>query len=144
MEPLKLIALDSDDLAVVSAHVQDAVLKVGDLQYLVAAKNFVVPMNRFAWETASGLLSQHNERRNSVLQFGRVLSVRSSNVTRDRPKEILSLLAVRFEPSAEPAGTIELVFAGDGTIRLDVECIEVRLADLGGAWQASSRPRHKA
>lgn len=145
MDLLKLIALDADDLAIVSAHVQDAVVKVGDISWQPAEKRFVVPMNRFVWEIVSGKFRKpHNERRNSVLHFDRVMGVRAFGIDRNSKNEILSLLAVRFEPAAEPAGTIELTFAGGGAIRLDVEVIEARLSDLGGAWEASSRPKHRA
>lgn len=143
MTLLKLIALDADDLKIVSAHVQDAVLKVGDIRYDPARRNLVLPMNRFAWEAAKGVVRQHNERRNAVLHFDRVTSVQSTGIPRDKREEVLSLLTVAFEPDSEPAGTIELVFAGGGAIRMQVECIEARLTDLGGAWQASSRPAHK-
>ncbi len=144
MDLLKLIALDADDLAIVSAHVQDAVTKVGDLAYQAAEKRFVVPMHRFVWEIDAGKFRKpHNERRNSVLHFERVLGARTIGIDRNKKNDVLELLAVRFEPAAEPAGTIELTFAGGGAIRLDVEVIEARLADLGGAWEASSRPRHR-
>lgn len=141
---LKLIALDADDLAIVSAHVQDAVTKVGDLTYQAAEKRFIVPMHRFVWEIDAGKFRKpHNERRNSVLHFERVLGARTIGIDRNKKNDVLELLAVRFEPAAEPAGTIELTFAGGGAIRLDVEVIEARIADLGGAWEASSRPRHR-
>lgn len=143
MIPLKLIALDADDLKIVSAHVQDAVLKAGDIQYHPGRKCLILAINRFAWETAKGVLRQHNERRNAVLHFDRVTSVQSTGIPRGRPDEVLSLLAATFVPGEEPAGVVELVFAGGGIIRADVECIEARLSDLGGAWQASSRPVHK-
>lgn len=144
MDLLKLIALDADDLAVVSAHVQDAVAKVGDLTYQPGEKRFVVPMHRFVWEIDAGTFRKpHNERRNSVLHFERVLGARAIGIDREKRHEVLELLAVRFEPATEPAGTIELTFAGGGAIRLDVEVVEARLADLGGAWEASSRPRHR-
>lgn len=143
MTPLKLIALDADDLEIVSAHVQDAVLKVGDIKYDPASKSLLLPMNRFAWEAAKGVLRQQNERHNAVLHFGRVISVQSTGIARDKPEDVLSLLAVSFDPENEPAGTILLIFAGDSVIRAEVECIEARLTDLGAAWQASSRPVHK-
>jgi hypothetical protein len=144
MDVLKLVALDEQDLSIVSAHVQDAVAKVGELEYLPNAKRFVLPLRRFAWEVKSGFLRQHNERRQSVLHFDRVLGVKTSGVRRDKPDEALSLLAVSFVPIDQPAGLIELVFSGGGAVMLDVECIEARLADIGGAWSASSRPVHKA
>ncbi|WFP62821.1 MULTISPECIES: DUF2948 family protein [unclassified Mesorhizobium] len=143
MAALKLIALDDQDLSIVSAHVQDAVMKVSDLEYLPAAKRFVLSMNRFVWEAKSGLFRQHNERRQSVLHFDRVLGAKTSGIARDKPAEVLSLLAISFVAISKPAGIIELVFSGGGTIMLDVECIEARLADIGGAWEATSRPVHR-
>ncbi|MEI9406369.1 DUF2948 family protein [Mesorhizobium argentiipisi] len=143
MAALKLIALDDQDLSIVSAHVQDAVMKVSDLEYLPAAKRFVLTMNRFVWEAKSGLFRQHNERRQSVLHFDRVLGAKTSGIPRDKPAEVLSLLAVSFIAISKPAGIVELVFSGGGTIMLDVECVEARLADVGGSWEATSRPVHR-
>lgn len=142
MDALKLVALDDQDLGIISACVQDAVMKVGDLEFLPAAKRFVMPMNRFAWEKKSSFFRQRNERRQSVLHFDRVLGAKLSGISRDKPDEVLSLLAISFVPLSEPAGIVELIFAGDGAIMLEVECIEARLADLGSAWEAASRPRH--
>jgi hypothetical protein len=144
MTGLKLIALDDQDLSIVSAHVQDAVLKVSDLEFLPAAKRFLLTMNRFVWEAKSGLFRQHNERRQAVLHFDRVLGAKTSGIDRDKPAEVLSLLAISFIEISKPAGIVELIFAGGGAIMLDVECIEARLADIGGAWEATSRPIHKA
>ncbi|MBZ9883584.1 DUF2948 family protein [Mesorhizobium sp. CA10] len=143
MAALKLIALDDQDLSIVSAHVQDAVMKVSDLEYLPAAKRFVLTMNRFVWEAKSGLFRQHNERRQSVLHFDRVLGAKTNGIPRDKPAEVLSLLAVSFIAISKPAGIVELIFSGGGTIMLDVECIEARLADIGGSWEATSRPLHR-
>ena len=144
MDQLKLVALDEEDLKIVSAHVQDAVMKVGDLEFLPTLKRFVVPMNRFVWEGKARLFFRPRpQRRNSVLHFDRVLNAKTSGIARDRPAEILSLLAISFVPMDAPAGIVELIFSGGGAIMLDVECVEARLADLGGAWQASSRPHHK-
>lgn len=143
MDQLKLVALDEQDLNVVSAHVQDAVLKIGDLEYSAVAKHFMLTMNRFAWETRSGFFKPRYQRRKSVLDFNRVLAVKSIGIPREKPDEVLSLLTIRFHAKGSPAGTIELDFSGGGTIALEVECIEARLADLAGAWEASSRPIHK-
>jgi hypothetical protein len=78
-----------------------------------------------------------------VLYFDRVLSAKATGIDRNKPADVLSLLAVRFAEAEAPAGTVELDFSGGATIRLDVECIEARLADLGGAWEASSLPSHR-
>lgn len=140
-ERLKLIALDEEDLAVISAHVQDAVLKVGDLSYLPAERRFVVVMNRFIWENADGRRRTY-ERRRAVLSFDRVLSVKTSGIRRDRPEAVLELLAIEFSAGEAPAGAVTLIFAGGGAVRLDVECIETRMADLGAAWATTARPAH--
>lgn len=144
MDSLKLVALDAQDLEIVSAHVQDAVMKAGDLTYLPGAKQFVVAMNRFAWESKAGFLKKTYERRKSVLHFDRVLSAKASRMPPQASEDVLSLLTVTFSPHDAPAGSIDLVFSGGGAIRLEVECIEARLADTGGAWAAASQPVHKA
>ncbi len=143
MDALKLVALDAEDLNIVSAHVQDAVTKVGELEFLPRVRRFVVPMNRFVWEKKSVFFRQNNERRRAVLHFDRVLGAKTSGISRGRPDDVLSLLAISFVPLDAPAGIVELIFSGGGTIMLDVECVEARLADIGGAWEASSRPAHR-
>jgi len=141
-DQLKLAALDEEDLAVVSAHVQDAVLKVEDLIYLPKEGRFVLAMNRFIWESVEGKRRGY-ERRRSALTFDRVRSVRTSRIPRDRGDAILNLLAVEFEMDDAPAGAIILIFADSAAIRLDVECVEVRLADLGPAWATTAKPSHE-
>ena len=143
MDALKLVALDEEDLKIVSAHTQDAVMKVADLEYFARDKRFVAAMNRFAWEESSGFFKRRNERRRSVLHFESVQGVKTAGIVRDNPDEVLSLLAVRFQSGEAPAGVFELIFSGGGVVRLEVEYIEARMADLGAAWQASSRPVHK-
>jgi Protein of unknown function (DUF2948) len=140
--PLKLCAFDEEDLAVLSAHTQDAVLKVGDMVYLPQEGRFAVAMNRFIWEKAADGKRKAFERRRSVLSFDRVSAVRSSRIDRDRPDAVLELLAVSFETADTPAGKVTLVFAGGGAVQLDVEVIEARLADLGAAWATSAKPEH--
>jgi hypothetical protein len=143
MTMLKLVALDEEDLAIISAHVQDAVTKVENLDYGRAAHQFVFSMNRFAWEAATGGLRRNNERHQSVLAFARVMGVKAHGIDPGKKDDVLSLLAIRFLAGEPPAGTIELLFAGNAAIRLEVECIEARLTDTGGAWRASSRPAHR-
>lgn len=147
MDKLRLIAVDADDLAILSAHCQDAVLKLSDCRYFKDEGRFVVALNRFAWETAgpqrrfSWPRRQDYERRRSALHFERVEAVRRQRLTAAEETP-LDLLAIRFTPTDEPSGSIELVFAGGSAIRLDVECIEARLTDLGPAWATASRPDH--
>jgi hypothetical protein len=138
---LRLAAFDAEDLGVISAHVQDAVLKVGDMTYLPRERRFVVAMNRFIWEKADGK-RQAYERRRTALTFDRVLSAKLTRIDRTRSDAVLELLAVNFEVTEEPGGNVTLVFAGGGAVQLAVECIEVRLADLGAAWATAAKPAH--
>ena len=141
MAQLKLMALDAEDLQVISSCCQDAVLKVGDLNYLAAQKQFTLSLNRFVWELDGK--TKTPERRKSVLHFAQVNGVKISGIDRTEKEMVLSLLAVLFEAGDEPSGEIELVFAGDGAIKLDVECIEAQLADMPAAWEAKGRPSHE-
>jgi hypothetical protein len=142
MTELKLLALDLDDLAIVSAHLQDAVFKVGDIRWLPGEKMFSLAANRFVWEQAARKRKGF-ERRRAALVLKRVMAVRSTGIDRNRKGDVLCLLALRFHQKGEgPEGTVELVLAGEATIALDVECIEVALADIGGAWETASKPRH--
>lgn len=141
--PLKLAALDAEDLAVVSAHLQDAVLKVRDLSWTPARHRFLMGMNRFAWEVApDGRRNRSFERRRSAVHFDRVLAVKATGIRRDVPDAVLELLAIEFEPTDAPAGDVRLIFAGGGEVRLSVECVEAQLADLGAAWQTKVMPAH--
>jgi hypothetical protein len=137
MELLKLAALDADDLGVISAHVQDAVLKVGDLKYLRQARKFALVANRFVWDAEGD-----KERRLAGLHFERVLSVQSHRVNMGDTGGVLSLLSISFAPGEVPSGVVALNLSGGGVIRLDVECIEARLADLGPAWDTVNTPSH--
>jgi hypothetical protein len=142
MTTLKLLALDNEDLAIISAHMQDSVFKVGDVFYSPRLGQFSITANRFVWEL-SDRKDKAYERHRSALVFKRVQAVRSTGIDRRRRDEVLSLLAIRFEQKGEgPDGTVELTLAGNATIALDVECIEVQLADVGGAWETASKPDH--
>ncbi len=140
MERLKLIALDKEDLGILSTYCQDAVAKIGDLQYLPAQRRFVVVMNRYVWEVDGK--NRTPERRRSVLHFNQIDNVKITGIDQQKPDEVLSLLAVTFEPQEVPAGKLHLVFSGGAAIRMEVECIEVQLSDMDAAWQAKSQPAH--
>ena len=143
MTDLKLVALDDEDLAIISAHMQDSVFKVGDIDWSPRDAQFALAVNRFVWEGAERK-RRGFERRRAALVFKRVLAVRSLGIDRGKRDEVLSLLALRFEQKGEgPEGTIELSLSGTASLALDVECIEVQMADIGGAWEASSKPRHR-
>lgn len=138
---LKLPAADAEDLQMLSTRLQDAVGKLKDFVWLPKQRRFVVLFNRFRWEDAKG----PGTRVRAALRFDGVSKVQSSNIKRGAPEAVVSLLAITFTPKPEshPAGVVELVLAGGGVIRLDVECIDAELADLTGPWAAQARPNHE-
>jgi hypothetical protein len=140
MTDLKLIALDAEDLDVLSAHVQDAVLKVEDMGLAKADRRFALMLNRFDWTTVGG--RSKGQRKRAALRFEHVNGARTTGLDPNARDGVLELLAIRFEPTSAPAGVVTLDFAGGGTVALDVECLEARLHDLGAAWAAKAVPAH--
>jgi hypothetical protein len=138
MPDLKLLALDGEDLEVISATTQDAVVRVGDMGFAKADQRFALLMNRFAWEEGG----KTRERRRAALAFNRVTAAKATGIDTNAVDGILDLLTIRFVETDAPAGHIDLDFAGGGAVRLDVECLEVRLEDLGAAWAARATPTH--
>ncbi|MDR3496204.1 MAG: DUF2948 family protein [Ancalomicrobiaceae bacterium] len=137
------MALDGDDLAVLSSYVQDAVVKAGEIRWLKREKRLILALNRFVWEAADAG-SGPFERRRAALHFDRVVSVQSKGVALSNADAVLELLAVLFEPGEDPSGTVEFAFAGGATLRASVECVEAQLTDLGAAWATVAKPEHKA
>lgn len=146
MPDLKLLALDSEDLNVISAHLQDAVVRVGDMVFDPRAKRFAAVLNRFDWEREHKETARRGEdahqRRRTGLRFERVLNARRLHVDPSRKNDVLALLAVCFTETDAPAGRITLNFSGGMAVELDVECIEAELRDLGAAWTTRNRPEH--
>lgn len=146
MELLKLAALDAEDLAVVSAHLQDAILRADDLAWLPDRHRFALVARRFDWSVPEG---EKPRRRLVGVHFERVLGVKTKGIaakgtlTGEGDASTLELLAITFEPGEAPSGIAELVFAGEAAIRLELECIELRLRDLGPVWEAEGRPDHE-
>jgi hypothetical protein len=138
---LTLAAEDAEDLDIISARLQDAVAPLKDLVWLPKSRRFAALFNRFKWEDGR---TKTNLRVRSLLHFDDVLSAQSKGLKRGAPDAVVSLLAIRFTPKGaeDPGGTVELVFAGGGSIRLEVECIDAGLSDVSGDWAARGRPDH--
>ena len=129
-EQLRLIALDADDLSVISAHVQDARVQAADIVWRQDERRLVVGMNRLDWEQT--LCGGTTPRRViAALRFDRVLACKSRNIDLARPDATLELLGIEFNPTDEPGGSALLLFSHGGALRLDVECLECELTDLG-------------
>ncbi len=136
-----LLAEDEEDLKIISAHLQDAVAHLGDLVYLPRARRFAGLFNRFCWEDCVDAKGK-DLRVRAGLHFDGVLRAQSHKLRHDDPDAVVELLAIQFVPKQDGAGTIELLFAGGGAIRLEVECIDATLRDMSGPWPAVARPKH--
>jgi hypothetical protein len=137
-DPLKLVAFDEDDLAVISTHLQDAEVKAEDIVFLPGERRFVLVADRFDWCAADcGEL----RRRQAGLHFERVLAARHARFDREAATP-RTLIAIRFETTASPAGTVTLRFADGAAVRLDVECLEAAMKDLGPVRSCDKVPAH--
>lgn len=135
--PLRLLAQDEADLAILSAALQDAVAKVGDIMFEAKARRLTIAFNRFRWEAGE------RQRVRSALQLGGVLKVQARKLRRDRPDAVVELLALSFAPGEAPGGVLTFSFAGGGDLRAEVECIDAVLADLSKPWPTPRAPAHE-
>ena len=141
MDPLKLIALDKDDLEIVSTHLQDALLSVADIVWLPSDKRLVLALSRFDWEAAIGGSPQFRRRR-TALRFERVNALKALRIKPTDKDVVLNLLAIEFSENDPPGGCVTLTFSGGGMLRLEVECLEAELSDLGPTWTTTLQPEH--
>ena len=138
--PLRLKALEPDDLSVIAALTQDAVFPVTEMAWDRARRRFSILLNRFRWEDnpEAGQRERDFERVQSVLSVEDVMAVKSQGIDRTDRELVLSLLTLEFKASEDGAGRIELTLAGDGAIALDVEALEVTLRDVTRPYAAPS------
>ena len=142
MDLLKFIALDSEDLEVVSTHLQDAVVRSSEVLWRPEEHRLVVALNRFDWEAAVTRSPEYRRRR-AALRFERVQSCKCKGLKPPAGEDaVLNLLSVEFTPTDGPAGVVTLHFSGGGALRLEVECLEAELADLGPTWTTAACPAH--
>jgi len=135
-EPLRLLAEDADDLHIISAALQDAILRPVDIVWEPSWRRVTLQLSRFCWECGGTRVM-------SAMQFGDVIAVKSRRLPRG-PEHALELLAMDFEPGEAPGGRVTLMFAGGGDLRIDVECLDAVLTDLSERWPAKVAPTHNA
>ena len=147
-KPLRLKAQDSDDLVAISAVLQDAVLPVSEMQFQQGEQRFGMLANRFRCEDvdAANASKRPVERVQAVVVFDSVVKVRFWGIDLKDKEQVISVLSMAFEAGADGAGTVVLTLAGNGAIALDVDCVEVTLADVTRPYQAPSGkvPSHPA
>lgn len=134
VEPLRLLAEDADDLQIISAALQDAILRPVDIVWAREARTVTIALSRFCWECGGTRVM-------AAMQFGDVEAVKSRRLPRG-PESALELLAIDFIPGEAPGGRVILMFAGGGDLRIDVECLDAVVTDLSERWPARIAPTH--
>ena len=140
---LKLIAKTEEDLRVVSAHLQDSIVSVGDIANLKKNKIFLIQLNRFMWEDVEKGVFRKNKRIRTVLKFENVLNVVSRKINQIKKDKFLDFLAIETNITPDNNYEMKIIFAGDSIIRVISEVIEVTLDDQGEAWDTKNKPKHK-
>ena len=142
VQNLKLIARTTEDLRVISAHLQDSIVKTSDIANLKKNRIFLMQLNRFMWEDVEKGVFRKNKRIRTVLKFEYILKVASKNVDQKKNDRFLDFLAIETFKMPDKNYEMNLIFSGDVIIKLVVEVIEVTLDDQGSPWESKSKPRH--
>lgn len=138
--PLNLLAQDAEDVKVMSALVQDAVLSLADVTWDRKARRFAALVNRFRWEDKDAAAAEKRpfERVRAMLVVGDVLAVRSQGIDPREKDTVVSILSLDWQPGADGTGRLVLVLAGDGAIGLEVEALDLQLRDVTRPYRAPS------
>ena len=143
VQNLKLIARTNEDLRVISAHLQDSIVKTSDIANLKKNRIFLMQLNRFMWEDVEKGVFRKNKRIRSVLKFENILKVASKNVDQKKNDRFLDFLAIETTKMPDKNYEMKLIFSGDVILRLIAEAIEVTLDDQGSPWESKNKPEHK-
>jgi len=138
-KPLRLLARAPDDVPVLSAALQDAIGQLGDFVFEAGARRFTLALNRYRWEAGG---NGRGERVRAGLQIGGVTAARSQRLKQGSEDAVVNLLSIAFEETDAPGGVLTLTFSGGGALALEVECLDMALADLTSSWRARARPDH--
>ena len=136
--PLKLRARDIEDLSVISAALQDALVPLGDMSHFPDDKTFMMVVNRYRWETED----EQSERTHSGLRFDAVRRVQYRGIDLADRSQFLSFLSVAYDGSDDEGGVVVMHFAGGGAVRLEVGGLYCMLADFGEPWPTQWTPSH--
>ena len=141
---LKLLAKTKEDIRVVSAYLQDAIVNVSDLANLKKNKIFLMQLNRFMWEDVEKGVFRKNKRIRTILKFENVIKVHAKNINQSKGDKFLDFLTIETNQMIDNNYEMKIVFAGDSILKIIAEVIEVTLDDQGKAWDTKNIPKHKS
>ena len=140
---LKLIGKTIEDLKVISAHLQDSIVHLKDIAHLKKNRIFLIQLNRFMWEDVEKGIFRKSRRIRTVLKFDHVIEVKSKKILQNSDDKFLDFLALETNIKQDESFEVKLIFAGDSTIRIKSEVLEVTLDDQGEPWETKNEPKHK-
>ena len=140
-DSLRLRAEDTEDLSVIAACLQDALVHVGEMTYLPRQRRFAAAFNRVMWESEAAA-GEATKRIRCGMHFDSVLAARAEGLDQAKQRHLLELLTITCEQGADNTATVTLLFAAGARVRLDLECIDCTLIDMGMPWQARRKPEH--
>jgi len=139
---LKLLATSDEDLRVIAAHLQDAIVSIQDIANLRKNRIFLIQLNRFMWEDVEKGVFRKSKRIRTVLKFDNVISISSKNIDTKKNKNFLDFLTVESNLLPDKSYEIKLIFSGDAVIKIKAEVIDVTLDDQGYSWESKTQPKH--
>ena len=139
---LKLLATSDEDLRVVAAHLQDAIVSTQDIASLKKSRIFLIQLNRFMWEDVEKGVFRKNKRIRTILKVENVISVLSKRINKKKEKNFLDFLTIESNLLADKSYEIKLIFSGDAVIKIKTEVIDVTLDDQGYPWESKTEPKH--
>ena len=139
---LKLLATSEEDLRVIAAHLQDAIVSIKDIASLKKNRIFLIQLNRFMWEDVEKGVFRRNKRVRTVLKFDNVISVSSKNINRKDNENFLDFLTIESNLLPDKSYEIKLIFSGNSVIKIKAEVIDVTLDDQGASWESKTQPKH--
>tara|TARA_B100000700_G_C14406423_1_gene561569 strand:+ start:70 stop:519 length:450 start_codon:yes stop_codon:yes gene_type:complete len=140
---LKLIATSEEDLRVISAHLQDAIVLPIEIANLKKNRILLIQLNRFMWEDVEKGVFRKNKRIRTVLKFDNVISVSSKNINQKSEKRFLDFLTIESTLMPDKSYEINLIFSGDAILKIKSEVLDVTLDDQGSPWESKAKPKHK-
>jgi hypothetical protein len=139
---LKLLATSDEDLKIMAAHLQDAIVSTQDIANLKKNRIFLIQLNRFMWEDIEKGVFRKNKRIRTVLKFDNVISVLSKNINPKKTKNFLDFLTIESNLLPDKSYEIKLIFSGDAVIKIQTEVIDATLDDQGSSWESKTQPKH--
>lgn len=134
---LKLMAETAEDMRVVSAVLQDAIVRVGDIRLDLSAQTLTLVLSRFMHE------SDKTKRVKTGLRFHNILSMKAKGIDRTDPNAFLVLLSTEYAADEkDPGGEVVLIFAGGGELRARAEYLETILFDYSEMRETKIQPLH--